>query len=100
MDGDSTKSNPRKFRKVEYRSPRHAQVWFLRRSRDLWKRKYLELKKEQRRLDGRDRDVTKSRDTWAERARQETARARELEQEIETLKRQLEDLKKSRLRST
>lgn len=100
MDGAPTKTSQLKFRKIEYRSPHHAQVWFLCRSRDCWKRKYMALKKEQRRLDNRDRDVTKSRDSWAEQARQETARARKLEQENEALKRELEDLKKSWLRST
>lgn len=95
MDGVLVKSIPRKtYRKVAFRSPPHAQVWFLLRSRNNWKQKCLNLKKEQRRLENRDRDVTKSRDKWAEKARQEKTRARELEKENASLKRELDDLKK------
>src|SRR6267154_1144586 len=50
--------------KVTYKSPKHAQVWFLRRSRDLWKKKYQALKVEAKRWQNRVADVTKSRDKW------------------------------------
>jgi uncharacterized protein YlxW (UPF0749 family) len=50
--------------KVAYKSPRHAQVWFLSRSRGLWKKKYQTLKAEAKRLQNRVNDVTRSRDKW------------------------------------
>jgi hypothetical protein len=57
-----------------YKSPKHAQVWFLKRSRDGWKRKYQQLKAQAKRLQNRVADVSKSRDRW--RARAEAAELR------------------------
>jgi len=54
--------------KAGYKSPKHAQVWFLKRSRDGWKRKYQQLKAEAKRLHNRVADVSKSRDRWRGRA--------------------------------
>src|SRR4051812_11866576 len=54
--------------RVAYKSPKHAQVWFLRRSRDGWKRKYQALKADARRLRNRAADAAKSRDGWRARA--------------------------------
>jgi hypothetical protein len=48
----------------EYKTPRWVQVWFLRRSRDNWKKKYMALKAEAKRLQNRVNDVTKSRERW------------------------------------
>jgi hypothetical protein len=50
--------------KAAYTTPRWVQVWFLRRSRDNWKRKYMELKADAKRLQNRVNDVTKSRERW------------------------------------
>jgi hypothetical protein len=63
MDGQdgSTKS---------YTTPRWVQVWFLRRSRDNWKKKHQALKAESKRLLNRVSDVTKSREKWRRRAGQ------------------------------
>jgi hypothetical protein len=47
-----------------YKTPRWVQVWFLRRSRDNWKKKYMALKAESKRLQNRVNDVTKSRQRW------------------------------------
>jgi uncharacterized protein YlxW (UPF0749 family) len=54
--------------KVKYVTPRWVQVWFLRRSRDNWKRKYQRLKADAKRLQNRVNDVTRSRDQWRARA--------------------------------
>ena len=60
--------------KPAYKSPKHVQVWFLRRSRDLWKNKHHALKALAKRLQNRVNDITKSRQHW--RARAEDAEAR------------------------
>jgi hypothetical protein len=39
--------------KVEYKTPRWVQVWFLRGSRNNWKRKYMQLKTGSKRLQNR-----------------------------------------------
>jgi chromosome segregation ATPase len=63
-----------------YTTSKQVQAWFLGRSRDLWKKKYAELKVESKRLKQRVADVCKSR----ERARSEAdAACREL-QEVRT----------------
>jgi chromosome segregation ATPase len=67
--------------KVAYKSPKHAQVWFLKRSRDLWKKKYQHLKAQSKRWQNRVADVTKSRATWR-------ARAEEAERRLEQWQRQ------------
>jgi hypothetical protein len=80
---------------VAYRTPKRVQIWFLKRSRKLWKHKHKELKVDQKRLQNRVSDVTKSREMWqtvAENARQ---RVRELEAENALLRKQLEAEKKS-----
>jgi len=49
---------------ARYKTPRWVQVWFLRRSRDNWKKKYMALKAEAKRLQNRVNDVSKSRERW------------------------------------
>ena len=51
-----------------YTTSHRVQAWFLGRSRDRWKRKYMNLKIETKRLRNRVHDVTKSRDQWREAA--------------------------------
>ncbi len=55
-------------KKAGYKSPKHAQVWFLKRSRDGWKQKYQRLKAEARGLRQHLADLTKSRQRWRLRA--------------------------------
>jgi predicted nuclease with TOPRIM domain len=90
MDGEGT----------AYKSPRHAQVWFLQRSRKCWKQKYVQLKEDQKRLLNRVNDVTKSREEWRDEAKDLSARATRLEEENANLKKELEDLKKKRVQRT
>jgi hypothetical protein len=67
----------------KYTTPRWVQVWFLRRSRDNWKKRHQELKAERKRLLNRVNDVTKSRERWRRQAGQleaENAALREKQQ--------------------
>lgn len=54
----------------QYTTPRWVQVWFLQRSRDNWKRKYVRLKADAKRLVNRVNDVTCSRESWRKRVRE------------------------------
>ena len=48
----------------DYKSPGHALIWFFRKSRDLWKSKYQELKGSVKQLKNWVADLTKSRELW------------------------------------
>jgi uncharacterized protein YlxW (UPF0749 family) len=60
--------SPSRDGKRQYVTCWRIQAWFLRRSRDNWKRKYMELKAEAKRLQNRVHDVTRSREQWREQA--------------------------------
>ena len=47
-----------------------ALIWFLRKSRDGWKRKYLDLKSSEKGYKNRIADLTKSRQQWRTQAEQ------------------------------
>lgn len=66
--------------KKAFTTPRWVQAWFLQKSRDNWKRKYMALKKDTKRWQNRVRDVSKSREKW----RQESTTLRQRIQELET----------------
>jgi hypothetical protein len=74
--------------KRKYLSPRWVQVWFLRRSRDNWKRKCKQLKADAKRLQNRVNDVTHSREKWREQAEREDRRLKELQAENTALREQ------------
>lgn len=78
-------------RKTEYTTPARVQVWFLHRSRENWKRKYMDQKADTKRLQNRVNDVTKSREGWRDQARELTQRIQELEAENAALQAQLGD---------
>lgn len=78
----------------EYKSPPWAQRWFLQRSRENWKKKYMEGKADAKRLENRVNDVTKSREKWREEAKQLSERVRELEAANAALQQQLAAEKK------
>lgn len=80
--------------RVQYTTPRWVQAWFLRRSRDNWKKKYMALKADAKRLQNRANDVSKSREKWRGDSEALEKRVRELETENATLQEQLEALKK------
>jgi len=79
---------------VKYKSPPWAQRWFLQRSRENWKNKYMQVKTDAKRLENRVSDVSKSREKWREDAKQLSERVRELEAEIAALQEQLAAEKK------
>lgn len=81
-------------KKPEYTTPHRVQAWFLQRSRDNWKRKYIELKSDAKRLQNRVNDVTKSREHWRDETQQQSERIQELEAENAALHEQLAALKK------
>lgn len=83
---------------MEYTTPARVQAWFLRRSRELWKKKYMGLKSDAKRLQNRVNDVSKSREAWREETKQLTQRLRELEAENAALRAQVEGSKKKRQR--
>lgn len=80
--------------RVEYKTPRWVQAWFLRRSRDNWKRKYKELKTDSKRLQNRVNDVSKSREEWRGESKEFEQRVHDLEAENAALHEQLAALKK------
>ena len=81
-------------RQVEYTTPARVQAWFLRRSRENWKKKYQRLKSDAKRLQNRVNDVTKSRERWREETQELSQRVRELEAENAALHEQWAALKK------
>ena len=83
--------------KPEYTTSHRIQAWFLQRSRDNWKKKYMQLKSDAKRLQNRVNDVTKSREHWRDETQQQTQRIQELETENAALHEQLAALKKDGL---
>ncbi len=61
-----------------YTTSKQVQAWFLRRSRDLWKKKYAELKVESKRLRQRVADVCDSREGWRSEVQAARSEAQEL----------------------
>ena len=80
--------------KAKYTTPARVQAWFLHRSRENWKRKYMQGKADAKRLQNRVNDVTKSREQWRDETKQLTQRVKELEADNAALQEQLAALKK------
>lgn len=72
---------------TEFKSPKGKLVRFFQRSRDGWKEKYMESKRNNKKLSNQTRAVEKSRARWRQIARREQRRSRELERELVELKR-------------
>src|SRR5215467_222266 len=66
MDAAVNSSDPGS--KPTYTTSKQVQAWFLRRSRDLWKAKFADLKAELKRARQRVADVDRSRDRWRRQA--------------------------------
>ena len=60
-------------------------IWFFRKSRDLWKSKYQQLKASVKQLQNRVADLTKSRELWRLKAEQAHGQLTVLEAEIASL---------------
>jgi predicted nucleic acid-binding Zn-ribbon protein len=78
----------------EYTTPYRVQAWFLGRSRDGWKQKYMDLKAETRRLQRRVADVGESREKWRDEAEELRRRVQELEAQTAALQQQAVAFKK------
>jgi hypothetical protein len=74
--------------KAEYTTSHRIQAWFLGRSRDLWKQKYMDLKAEAGRLQRRVADMAKSREKWRNEAEELRRRNHKLEAETAALQEQ------------
>jgi hypothetical protein len=70
----------------KFSSPVGKLVRFFEESRDRWKAKEMELRKERKLLLNQTRAVEKSREQWRARASTAEQRVKELEQEVEDLK--------------
>ena len=84
-----------KDKQREYSTPARVQAWFLQRSRDNWKHKYMDVKADAKRLQNCVNDVSKSREHWRQQTEQLTRRVKELEAANAELQRQLEAQKKT-----
>jgi len=79
----------------QYSSPPWAQRWFLKRSRELWKQKYMGAKAEVKKQTNRANDVGKSRAKWRSQAELLQQQLAALQAENDQLHKQLADLKKT-----
>ena len=70
-----------------FKSPSRKLIRFFERSRDNWKRKYMKLKRERKKLSNQVRAVEKSREHWKVIARRERQRAEQFERELADKKR-------------
>ena len=78
-------AQPRQRTTKDYKSRPHALIWFFRKSRDLWKSKYKELKGTLKQLKNRVADLTKSREQWKLKAEQANDQLAVLEAENDSL---------------
>jgi predicted nucleic acid-binding Zn-ribbon protein len=69
----------------DYTSRPGALIWFFRKSRDRWKRKYQDLKATVKGFKNQIAAVTKSREQWRVKAEQASERVSALESEIKEL---------------
>jgi hypothetical protein len=65
---DAATHSPEPDGKPAYTTSKQVQAWFLRRSRDLWKTKYADLKLELKRARQRVADIDRSRAQWRRQA--------------------------------
>jgi prefoldin subunit 5 len=75
-------------------------VWFFRKSRDGWKRKYCDLKATVKALQNRIADLTKSREHWRAKAEQAAQRLSDLEVEVAALRAQSAAAEEKKKRTT
>jgi septal ring factor EnvC (AmiA/AmiB activator) len=73
-----------------YKTSKQVQAWFLRRSRDTWKKKYADLKVEARRFKQHVADADRSRAKWREDAEKAIHQLAELQAETTRLRTELD----------
>jgi chromosome segregation ATPase len=83
-----------------YKSRPGALIWFFRKSRDGWKRKYRDLKAAVKGLKNRVADLTKSREQWRARAEQAGERLAALEAENAELRARVAAAEEKKKRAT
>lgn len=76
--------------KPVYKTSKRVQAWFLGRSRDLWKKKYAELKVESKRLRQQVADACHSRADWRSKAEAAIREAQELRTQLGELRAQFD----------
>ena len=72
----------------DYKSRPGALIWFFRKSRDGWKRKYQDLKSTEKGYKNRIADLTKSREQWRKKAEPSGEQLAALEAEVAMLRSQ------------
>lgn len=72
-----------------YKSRPGALVWFFRKSRDNWKQKCRNAKKENKLLKNKTNDLEKSRDSWKGKCQQLQEQLRQLREEKDAINEQL-----------
>jgi predicted nucleic acid-binding Zn-ribbon protein len=67
----------------EFRSPKRILVRFFKKSRDRWKEKYQEAKRELKRLANQAADVRRSREAWRKKAEEAEAEVQRLQGQLQ-----------------
>src|ERR1700678_2258254 len=83
---DATAELTDKPTREDYTSRPGALIWFFRKSRDGWKKKYQDLKATTKGIKNQIAAVTKSREQWRLKAEQSSERAAALEAEVTELR--------------
>jgi hypothetical protein len=86
---DATEGKVPATTREEYKCRPGGSIWFFRRSRDVWKRKYQQLRAIVKGLKNQVAAVTKSREQWRLKAEQAGERASDLEAEVAGLRARL-----------
>ena len=73
----------------EFKSPIRKLVLFFQKSRDQWKAKHQELKRQEKKAQNQVRAVEKSRDLWRNKAERADRECRRLATEVAALKKKL-----------
>jgi hypothetical protein len=89
---DATSAACPEDERPQYTTSKQVQAWFLRRSRDRWKKKYADLKGECKRLKQRAADACRSRTDWRSKAEAACREAQELRAQNAALQTRLETL--------
>jgi uncharacterized coiled-coil DUF342 family protein len=95
---DATAESAGTQTREEYSSRPGALIWFFRKSRDRWKRKYQDLKATVKGFKNQIAAVTKSREQWRQKAEEASERVSALEIQMSELRAQAEASQKKRTR--
>jgi len=76
----------------EFGSPMRVLAAFFQKSRDKWKQRCMDAKKELKRFKVRVHDVSKSRDAWREQAKSKQRELESLQSQVQQLEHQLSEV--------